>query len=150
MSEAGISRKGVATYDDEKVAESTVSSDQVRLIGVDAPKAEAQDSEKEVTPKAQKIVTATERQAMYDGKKTTDDHGMLIFGIANDQWGNEYFMVKNSWGDKSGNYNGIYYVTPAFVRAKTMNIAVNKAAIADDIKVKYGIAAPAQGKKGKK
>ena len=150
VSEAGFSRKGVATYDDEKVAESTVSSDQVRLIGVDAPKAEAQDSEKEVTPKAQKIVTATERQAMYDGKKTTDDHGMLIFGIANDQWGNEYFMVKNSWGDKSGNYNGIYYVTPAFVRAKTMNIAVNKAAIADDIKVKYGIAAPAQGKKGKK
>lgn len=95
-------------------------------------------------------ITQELRQQAYDNWETTDDHGMVIYGLAKDNHGREYFMVKNSWGDKSGNYNGIYYVTPAFVRAKTMNIAVNKAAIADDIKVKYGIAAPAQGKKGKK
>ena len=138
VSEAGFSRSGACTYDDVTVVESTVSSDQIRLVGADAPKAAAQQKG-EVLPKAQKIVTPEERQAMYDGKSTTDDHGMLIFGIAKDQWGNKYFMVKNSWGDKSGNYNGIYYVTPAFVRAKTMNIVVNKAAIAADLKAKYGI-----------
>ena len=47
-------------------------------------------------------------------------------------------MVKNSWGD-SGNYHGIYYVTPEFIRAKTMNLVVNKAAIAKELKNKYGI-----------
>ena len=138
VSEAGFSRMGAVTYDDEAKVESTVSSDQIRLIGADAPK-DAVKQEGEILPKPQKVVTAKERQDMYDGKSTTDDHGMLIFGIAKDQWGNKYFMVKNSWGDKSGNYNGIYYVTPEFIRAKTMNIVVNKEAIAKDLKTKYGI-----------
>lgn len=139
VSEAGFSRQGAVTYNDETVVESTVSSDQIRLIGADAAQGPKVDPNKEVLPVAQKVVTPKERQDMYDGKTTTDDHGMLIFGIAKDQWGNKYFMVKNSWGDKSGNYAGIYYVTPEFIRAKTMNIVVNKAAIAQDLKTKYGI-----------
>jgi aminopeptidase C len=75
---------------------------------------------------------------MYDGKTTTDDHAMQIFGIAKDQWGNKYYMVKNSWGN-SGNYHGIYYVTPEYVRAKTLNILINKNAISKALKTKYGI-----------
>lgn len=151
VSEVGFGRGGVGVYDDVKTAESTVSSDQIRLIGADAQAAAKVDPNKEVLPKAQKIVTPEERQAMYDGKSTTDDHGMLIFGLAKDQWGNEYFMVKNSWGE-SGSYKGIYYVTPAFVRAKTMNIVVNKEAVDAEIAAKYGFgAAPAKTtKKGKK
>ena len=137
VSEVGFSRSGVVTYDDVEKKESTVSSDQIRLIGADAEKPEAK-AEGEILPKAQKVVSAQERQAMYDGKTTTDDHGMLIFGITKDQWGNKYFMVKNSWGE-SGNYKGIFYVTPEFIRAKTMNIVVNKEAIAADLKAKYGI-----------
>jgi len=147
VSEVGFSRQGVATYNEEAKVESTVSSDQVRFVGADAPKARP-DEPKEVLPMPQKVVTAQERQDMYDGKSTTDDHGMLIFGIAKDQWDNKYFMVKNSWGE-AGNYKGIYYVTPEFIRAKTMNIVVNKAAVPQDLQVKYGIAAPAT-KKGKK
>ena len=152
VSEQGFSRQGVAVYNDEKAAESTVSSDQVRLVGADAQQGPKVDPNKEVLPQPQKVVTAKERQDMYDGKSTTDDHGMLIFGLAKDQWGNEYFMVKNSWGDKSGNYHGIYYVTPEFVRAKTMNIVVNKEAVDADIAAKYGFGAPvaAKGKKAKK
>lgn len=76
---------------------------------------------------------------MYDGKQTTDDHAMQIFGIAKDQWGQKYFMVKNSWGDTSGKYHGIYYVTPEYVRAKTLNILINKNAISAQLKAKYGI-----------
>lgn len=150
VSEAGFSRQGVVTYNDEVKAESTVSSDQIRLIGADAAQAPKVDPNKEVLPMKQKVVTPEERQAMYDGKTTTDDHGMLIFGITKDQWGNKYFMVKNSWGDNSGKYHGIYYVTPEFIRAKTMNIVVNKAAVPAELAAKYGFGAPAPAKKGKK
>ena len=139
VSEVGFSRQGVGVIDDEKVEESTVSSDQIRLVGADAQQAGPQGPQKEVLPKAQKVVTPEERQRMLDVKETTDDHAMQIFGLAKDQWGNEYFMVKNSWGDKSGNYHGIYYVTPEFVRAKTLNILINKNAVSSALKAKYGI-----------
>ena len=71
-------------------------------------------------------------------KRQTDDHGMVIYGIAKDQNGKEYFMVKNSWG-KSGKYNGIWYATKAFVAYKTMNILVHKDALPKEIAKKLGI-----------
>ncbi len=46
-------------------------------------------------------VTQEMRQVDFDNWETTDDHGMVIYGIAKDQNGKKYFMVKNSWG-KSG------------------------------------------------
>lgn len=49
-------------------------------------------------PQPQKWCTQEERQEAYDNWETTDDHGMLIYGIAKDQEGNDYYMVKNSWG----------------------------------------------------
>ena len=49
--------------------------------------------------------TQEQRQERFDNWELTDDHGMLIFGIAKDQNGKEYYMVKNSWG-KSGTYDG--------------------------------------------
>ena len=143
VSEAGFTRQGIGVYNDVKVVESTVSSDQIRLIGADAPKAEAQKA----GPQPQKVVTPEERQAMYDGHQTTDDHAMQIFGIAQDQFGQKYFMVKNSWGETSGKYKGIYYVTPEYVRAKTLNILVNKGAISAELKAKYGIEDPAAAAK---
>ena len=79
-----------------------------------------------------------ERQEAYDNWETTDDHGMLIYGTATDQLGNEYYMVKNSWGDY-GDYHGMFYASKAFVRYKTMNIVVHKDAIPDAIKAKLGI-----------
>ena len=70
--------------------------------------------------------------------QTTDDHGMQIFGIAKDQTGKKYYMVKNSWGD-AGQYDGIWYVSEAFVRYKTMDVLVNKNAIPEEIRAKMGI-----------
>ena len=78
------------------------------------------------------------RQIGYDTYQTTDDHGMHIFGLAKDQNGKKYYMVKNSWGD-SGKYHGIWYVSEAYVRYKTMDIMVNKNAIPADIKAKMGL-----------
>ena len=63
---------------------------------------------------------------------------MLIYGIAKDQNGKEYFMVKNSWGE-SGKYKGIWYASKAFVAYKTMNILVHKDAIPADIAKKLGL-----------
>ena len=78
------------------------------------------------------------RQIAYDNKQTTDDHGMHIYGLAQDQDGNKFFIVKNSWGD-AGKYNGIWYASDAFVRYKTLNIVVHKDALPKDIKKKLGI-----------
>ena len=89
-------------------------------------------------PQPQKWCTQAERQLAYDNYETTDDHGMQIYGIAKDQEGNEYYMVKNSWGTNN-KYNGIWYASKAFVRYKTMNIVVHKDALPKAIKAKLGI-----------
>lgn len=89
-------------------------------------------------PTPQRWVSQAERQLAFDNWETTDDHGMLIYGTAKDQMGNEYYMVKNSWGDY-GEYHGMFYASKAFVRYKTMNIVVHKDALPKDIKKKLGI-----------
>ena len=63
---------------------------------------------------------------------------MQIYGIAKDQNGVEYYMVKNSWGE-SGTYKGHWYASKAFVRYKTMNIVVHKNAVPKELRKKLGI-----------
>ncbi|MCR4828973.1 MAG: C1 family peptidase [Bacteroidales bacterium] len=125
-----------------------LGSDQARWSGMSAK--DIQD-EAANHPTPQRWVTQEERQDAYDNGETTDDHGMLIYGTAKDQMGNEYYMVKNSWGDY-GDYHGIFYCSKAFVRYKTMNIVVHKDAIPPAIKAKLGIQDnnANAGKKGKK
>lgn len=89
-------------------------------------------------PTPQRWVTQEERQLAFDNFQTTDDHGMLIYGTAKDQIGNDYYMVKNSWG-KYGQYEGMLYASKAFIRYKTINILVHKDAIPKNIKKKLGI-----------
>ena len=76
----------------------------------------------------EKKITQEERQIAYDNYETTDDHGMQIFGVAKDKEGNKFYMVKNSWGE-TGPYDGFWYASEAFVQYKTINVAVNKAAL---------------------
>ena len=83
-------------------------------------------------------VTPEYRQEGFDTLELTDDHGMLIYGIAKDQNGKKFYMVKNSWGE-SGKYKGIWYVTPAFVAGKTMNIAIHKDALPKALRAKLGL-----------
>ena len=100
----------------------------------------AADKRRELTskPMPEMEITQEMRQEAFDNWETTDDHGMVIYGIAKDQNGKEYYMVKNSWG-LSGKYNGIWYASKAFVAYKTMNILVHKDALPKDIKKKLGI-----------
>ncbi len=89
-------------------------------------------------PLKEKTITPEMRQQAFDNFETTDDHGMLIYGIAKDQNGNKYYMVKNSWGTDS-KYKGIFYASEAFVKYKTTSIMVNKNVISADLKKKLGL-----------
>ncbi|MBE6336993.1 MAG: aminopeptidase [Lentimicrobiaceae bacterium] len=74
-------------------------------------------------------------QEAYDNGQTTDDHSMLIVGIAHDQNGNKYYKVKNSWSPKNG-FDGYWYCSEPFVRLHTMFFTLNKEALSDDMKAK--------------
>lgn len=135
VSEQGFTRDGIAVMPDAARGAELTGSDMARWTGMTAT-----DKRKELTsrPLPEIEVTQEMRQTAFDNWETTDDHGMLIYGIAKDQNGKEYFMVKNSWG-LSGKYNGIWYASKAFVAYKTMNILVHKDAVPAEIKAKLGI-----------
>lgn len=135
VSEDGFTRDGVAVVPDADKAAELSGSDMARWTGLTAS-----DKRKELTtkPAPEKEITQEMRQEAFDNWQTTDDHGMLIYGIAKDQSGKEYFMVKNSWG-KAGKYKGLWYASKAFVAYKTMNILVHKDALPKEIAKKLGI-----------
>ena len=136
VSEDGFTRNGLALLYDAK-GESLEGSDMAKWLklspyekmnkltelGINAP---------EMTP------TQEKRQEEYDNWTLTDDHGMLIYGIAKDQNGKEYYIVKNSWGE-TGKYKGTWYMSKNYIVAKTMDYMVNKNAIPKDIRKKMGI-----------
>ena len=137
VSEEGFSRRSgknkcVAIVPDTKQT-AGVGSDQSRWTG---EKEGAKISEADGA--GEKVITQEMRQLAYDNWETTDDHGMQIYGIAKDQNGKEYFMMKNSWGDH-GPYKGFWYVSKPYAAYKTMNIVINKNAIPADIRTKLGI-----------
>ncbi len=77
------------------------------------------------SPKKERVITDELRQEAFDNYTTTDDHGMQIVGLAKDQNGKEYYIVKNSWGTRN-DYKGYLYVTKAYVQYKTTAILLNK------------------------
>ena len=97
------------------------------------------DTGAQVASDEELTITQDLRQLGYDNWETTDDHGMVIYGLAKDQKGTEYFMVKNSWGDYNGAYKGMFYASKAYVAYKTMNIMIHKDAIPADIRQKLGL-----------
>lgn len=84
------------------------------------------------------VVTQDSRQEMFDRQETTDDHGMVIVGIAHDREGNRYYKVKNSW-DTNQVFDGYLYVSEPYFLAKTVDIYVNKKAVPKEIAKKLGI-----------
>lgn len=125
VSESGFSRQGIAIVPDENAVENA-GTDQAKWLGLSD-----MDRRSNVSGKVgseilkEKEITQEMRQKEYDNYQTTDDHGMHIYGIAKDQNGNKYYMVKNSWGE-TGPYAGLWYASEAFVRHKTMSIVLNK------------------------
>lgn len=137
VSEKGFSRNGVAVAADIESMERS-GSDQDRWLGLSQTQKD-QEIKKMLEKPCQEIkVTQELRQEEYDNYKTTDDHGMLIYGIAKDQTGKKFYMVKNSWGTDN-KYKGTWYASETFVAFKTMNIVVHKNAIPKEIRAKLGI-----------
>ena len=133
VSEQGFTRDGIAVMPDAEKVQELSGSDMAHWL-----KMKPEEKKLNSKPQPQKWCTQEERQLAYDNWETTDDHGMLIYGIAKDQEGNEYYMVKNSWGE-AGKYKGLWYASKAFVRYKTMNIIVHKDALPKEIAKKLGI-----------
>ena len=143
VSEPGFTRKGLAYFVDTKKAEGLSGSDMARWLKLSpAKRTNLIDSLGCKVPELEP--TAEQRQQRFDNWELTDDHGMLIFGIAKDQHGKEYYMVKNSWGE-TGDYKGIWYMTKNYIVANTMDYMVNKNAIPADILQKMVEAKKNQG-----
>ena len=70
-------------------------------------------------------VTQEMRQQTFMEYSTTDDHLMHLVGLAHDQHGNKYYLIKNSWGE-SGPHDGYVYMSEAYVRLKTVAIILHK------------------------
>lgn len=84
------------------------------------------------------IITQENRQLAFDNYETTDDHGMQITGIAKDQFGTKYYLVKNSWNTNNP-YDGYFHASETFVKYKTMSIMVNKKALPKEILKKINL-----------
>jgi bleomycin hydrolase len=57
--------------------------------------------------------------------RTTDDHCMSIVGLAHDEEGERYFIMKNSWGKKNP-YGGLMYLSYGYFMQKTIAVFLNK------------------------
>ncbi len=90
-------------------------------------------------PVQEKKITQEIRQDAFDNYQTTDDHGMVLTGLAKDQNGTKYFYVKNSWGTTYNDLGGYFYASETFVKYKTMSAAIHKDAIPNELKKKLGI-----------
>jgi len=129
VSHPGFTRDGLAVNIDVKA--SSAGSDREHWVGKEEGKpAPVSVIEKDATQEL--------RQEDFDNKTLTDDHGMHIYGIAKDQDGKKYYMVKNSWGE-SGKYKGIWYATESFVRGQSLDFMIHKDALPKDLKAKLGI-----------
>ena len=136
VSEICFTRKGIGVVPEEEKAADLMGSDAARWLGLSAT-----DKREELTkqPLPEKTITQEMRQAAYDSWENTDDHGMQIFGVAHDQNGKRYYMIKNSWGTKKSDYKGIWYVSEAYMQYKTNCILLHKEAIPQALREKMGI-----------
>ena len=74
-----------------------------------------------------KIITQQIRQAAFDNRTTEDIHNMHIIGIAENEKGNRFYIIKNSGDAKD--CGGYLYMSKEYLLLKTISVMVNKNAI---------------------
>ncbi len=77
-------------------------------------------------------ITQDMRQETFESFSTTDDHLMHLMGMAKDQKGTKYYIIKNSWGEIS-EHKGFLYMSAPYMRLKMVAILVHKDAIPKNI-----------------
>ena len=135
--------KGYSVLWATDVSEKTFSAKEAMAVMPEKAWADMSAEEREAIFKApgkEKIVTQEERQQAFDEMTTTDDHGMHITGMVEDQHKTKYYIVKNSWGTEVNKASGGYlYVSQPYFRFKTMSIMVHKNAVPAGILKKMGM-----------
>jgi len=71
---------------------------------------------------------AARRQMLFEDLTTQDDHLMHIVGLEKSKNGNQFFLVKNSWGDV-GPDHGYINVSEAYFAINTVSLVVPKVAL---------------------
>lgn len=77
-------------------------------------------------------ITQQMRQTAFDNFSTVDVHNMHIIGIAENDKGEEFYIIKNSSDAK--NCGGYLYMSKEYFLLKTISVMVNKDAIPKEIK----------------
>ncbi|MCK4761243.1 MAG: aminopeptidase [Candidatus Aminicenantes bacterium] len=98
----------------------------------------AEKKEKFTKPVKEKEITQEIRQESFANFTTTDDHLMHIVGIAHDQTGAKFYLVKNSWGTDRL-HKGYDYISRSYFRLHTINLLINKQALPTKLKEKLGL-----------
>ncbi|WP_281239532.1 C1 family peptidase [Flavobacterium praedii] len=78
-----------------------------------------------------KIITQQIRQAAFDNRTTEDIHNMHIIGIAENEKGNRFYIVKNSGDAKD--CGGYLYMSKEYLLLKTISVMINKNAVPKEI-----------------
>ncbi|MFN6085297.1 MAG: aminopeptidase C [Fluviicola sp.] len=135
VSEKGFSyRNGIALVPEDESTIQVQGRDNKNFNNAGADK----KSNAFLEPVKEVNVTQEMRQEGYDGKVTTDDHGMHIVGMYKDQKGTKYLLVKNSWGT-SNLPQGYLYVSEAYFRLKTINVYLHKDGLPKDLAKKLNL-----------
>lgn len=87
----------------------------------------------------EKDYSQNERQQLFDGLVTQDDHLMHITGIGKTGKGKEFFIVKNSYGSKTGPFDGFIKVSVPYFAINTITIIVPKAALEKSLSGKLAV-----------
>ena len=82
-------------------------------------------------------ITQQMRQDAFDNHTTEDVHNMHIVGIAENDKGKRFYIVKNSSDGK--NCGGYMYMSKEFLLQKTISVLVHKDAIPKEIKNKCNL-----------
>ena len=62
-------------------------------------------------------------------------HAMAVVGMAHDETGKKYFVMKNSWGDR-GPYHGLRFLSARKMRRETLAVVIPRDAVADSTLVR--------------
>lgn len=135
VSEKGFNfRKGIAIVPEDPSTIETKGSDNKSFNDPGA----VRTSNAFMEPVKELTITQEMRQNGYDGKTTTDDHGMHIVGLYKEANGTRFFLVKNSWGTDNLP-QGYLYVSEHYFRLKTINIYLHKDALTKEVRSKLKI-----------
>lgn len=91
------------------------------------------------SPIIEKNITDADRVIAFDNTTLTDDHLMHLVGLAKDQTGATFYIIKNSWAKDSNSWGGLFYMSQPYVKRYTVAIMIHKNALPSDVKKTLGL-----------